>query len=61
MLTQGRRERGRPRARVAAAIGHAIAFPTWRSLAREQGLESAEAVALMAGMVAEAGTLARRG
>jgi AcrR family transcriptional regulator len=61
VLTQGRRQRGRPRARVAAAVGHAIAFPTWRSLAREQGLDDPEAVALMAGMVAEAGTLARRG
>jgi len=61
VLTQGRRERGRARARVAAAIGHAIAFLTWRSLAREQGLDDPEAVTLMAGMVAEAGTLARRG
>ena len=56
VLTHGRRERGRRRARVGAAIGHAIAFPTWRSLAREQGLDDAEAVELMAGMVAEAGT-----
>ena len=31
------RGRGRPR-RVRAAIGHALAFTTWRSLAREQGL-----------------------
>lgn len=35
---------GRP---VRAAIGLAIAFGTWRSLSREQGLEDGEAVALM--------------
>ena len=34
--------RGRPRAaRGAPAIGHALAFPTWRSLAREQHLDDA--------------------
>lgn len=38
-------------ARIRAAVGHAINFQTWRSLAREQGLEDAEAVELMAGMV----------
>jgi AcrR family transcriptional regulator len=37
--------------RLRAAIGHAISFQTWRSLAREQGLEDAEAVELMIGMV----------
>src|SRR5919106_215329 len=31
-LLGGRPERGRARKRVAAAIGHALAFPTWRSL-----------------------------
>lgn len=36
---------------VTAAIAHAIAFPTWQSLVREQGLDDAEAVALMVGMV----------
>lgn len=30
-----------------AAVGHALAFTTWRSLTREQGLERDEAVALM--------------
>ena len=33
--------------RLRAAVGHALAFPTWRSLAREQGLRDAEAVELM--------------
>jgi AcrR family transcriptional regulator len=37
--------------RLRAAIGHAISFQTWRSLVREQGLEEAEAVELMIGMV----------
>lgn len=51
-LCRGRRERGGRRRRVGAAIGHAIAFPTWRSLVREQGLAEADAVALMADLVA---------
>ena len=46
---------GRPRRKaVRAAIGHALAFPTWRSLAREQGLTRAQAVDLMSAMVAAA-------
>ena len=36
---------------VVAAVGHAVAFPTWRSLVREQGLDEAQAVAAMAAMV----------
>src|SRR5215217_2051818 len=47
VLLRGRRERGRARTRVAAAIGHALALPTWRSLVREQGLGEEEAVELM--------------
>jgi AcrR family transcriptional regulator len=54
ILMRGRRLRGRRRARVAAAIGHALAFSTWQSLVREQNLTNAEAVALMAGMVERA-------
>jgi AcrR family transcriptional regulator len=60
LLLKGRRERGRSRARVAAAIGHATAFETWRSLVRQQGLAQDEAVELMVRAVAEAGSLARR-
>jgi AcrR family transcriptional regulator len=46
---------GRPRRRgVRAAIGHALAFSSWRSLAREQGLGDADAVRLMRGLVAAA-------
>ena len=36
---------------VVAAVGHAVAFPTWRSLVREQGLEDARAIAAMIAMV----------
>ena len=54
LLLRGRPERGAARRRVSAAIGHAIAFPTWRSLTREQGLTRPDAVELMAGMVQRA-------
>jgi AcrR family transcriptional regulator len=51
-LMTGRGLRGRAARRTRAAIGHALAFPTWRSLAREQGLDDAEAAALMCDLVA---------
>jgi AcrR family transcriptional regulator len=54
-LMRGRRERGSARTRAAAAIGHALAFETWRSLVREQGLGNSQAVELMCGLVASAG------
>jgi len=37
----------RSRTRLAAAIAHALRFDTWRSLARLEGLEDAEAADLM--------------
>jgi AcrR family transcriptional regulator len=40
-----------PGSLVAAAVGHAMAFGTWRSLRREQGLTDSEAVALMAALI----------
>ena len=43
----GRGLRGRAARRTRAAIGHALAFPTWRSLTRDQGLAENDAVALM--------------
>jgi AcrR family transcriptional regulator len=46
-LMRGRRSRGRARARERAAIGHALAFPTWRSLALDEGLDDAQAAKLM--------------
>ena len=50
-LLRGRRERGARRRRVAAAIGHGLAFDTWRSLVRDQGLSADEAVELIADLV----------
>ena len=44
----------RARGVVRAAIGHALAFPTWRSLAREQGLSNGDAVELMCRLVEDA-------
>ncbi len=54
VLMAGRGLRGGARRRTAAAIGHALAFATWRSLAREQGLDDAEAARLMCRLVAAA-------
>jgi AcrR family transcriptional regulator len=54
VLLRGRREGRRARGRVSAAIGHALAFPTWRSLVREQGLGDEEAVELMVSLVGSA-------
>jgi AcrR family transcriptional regulator len=54
ILMRGRRERGQARARVRAAIGHALAFQTWRSLVRDQGLGNAQAAELMSGLAREA-------
>ena len=54
-LMHGRDERGRARRDVRAALGHAIAFTTWSSLVRAEGLDDAQAVRLMCGLVAAAG------
>ena len=53
-LMVGRRGRERARQQVAAAIGHALAFATWRSLTHEQGLDDAQAADLMCRLVAAA-------
>jgi AcrR family transcriptional regulator len=53
-LMAGRGQRGRVRGRVSAAIGHALHFNTWDSLAREQGLDDSEAAELMCRLVAGA-------
>jgi AcrR family transcriptional regulator len=60
VLMAGRGLRGRAARRTRAAIGHALAFPTWRSLAREQELADGDAVALMGALV-EAAATARPG
>jgi AcrR family transcriptional regulator len=54
LLMTGRGLRGRAARRTRAAIGHALSFPTWRSLTREQGLADADAVALMCALVERA-------
>jgi AcrR family transcriptional regulator len=59
MLLEGRGLRGRRRALVATAAGHAIAFRTWQSLAGEQGLTDEDAAALMCGLVEAAETIGR--
>jgi AcrR family transcriptional regulator len=53
-LVRGRSVRARRRDTTRAAIGHALAYPTWRSLTREQGLDDAQAVELMRELVAGA-------
>ena len=55
-LIAGRGLRGRTARRTRATLGHALAFSTWRSLTREQGLGDAEAVALMSVLVQGAAT-----
>ena len=62
ILMAGRGLRGRAARRTRAAIGHALAFPTWRSLTREQGLAEGDAVALMCVLVEDtaAGVQSRR-
>jgi AcrR family transcriptional regulator len=54
VLMSGRTARGAPRRRLLAAIGHALAFSTWRSLVREQGLEDSQADELMRRLVGAA-------
>jgi AcrR family transcriptional regulator len=56
VLMAGRGLRGRAARRTRAAIGHALAFPTWRSLVRDEGLGEGDAVALMSALVAAAAT-----
>jgi len=51
LLMSGRKLRGGAARRTRAAIGHAVAFPTWRSLTLEQGLSHDDAVALMCALV----------
>lgn len=53
-LMAGRGLRGKARRRAKAAIGHAIAFSTWKSLVLEEGLSEVEAVALMTALIAAA-------
>jgi hypothetical protein len=55
ILVTGRGLRGGAAKRTRAAIGHALAFTTWRSLTREQGLSDADAAGLMCALAEDAG------
>lgn len=54
ILLAGRGLRGKGKDRTRAAIGHALEFSTWRSLARGQSLDDTAAAELMARLVAAA-------
>lgn len=54
ILMRGRGLRGRRRARIRAAVTHAIAFRTWRQLTGEQGLSDEDAADLMRRLVGAA-------
>ena len=54
VLVRGRSVRGRRREETRAATGHALAYTTWRSLTRDQGLNDAQAAELMGRLVAGA-------
>jgi AcrR family transcriptional regulator len=60
MLMAGRGLRGHAARRTRAAIGHALAFPTWRSLTEEQGLADHDAVALMCRLVEQSALASSR-
>lgn len=59
VLIAGRGERGGARSRVRAAIGLSLAFATWRSIARDGGLDDEDAARLMCDLVAAAGSARR--
>ena len=59
-LLDGWEVSGPARARLAAAVAHALRFETWRSLARAERLADAEAADLMVSL-AEAAALGRTG
>ncbi len=54
-LMNGRNVRGAARRRVSTAIGHALAFSTWTSLAGDEALADRVAADLMARLAASAG------
>ena len=51
VLDRGWKARGHRRKLLRAAVGHAVEFETWRSLARRHGLDDAGAVEVMVGLV----------
>jgi AcrR family transcriptional regulator len=54
VLMEGRGLRGGEAHRTRSAIGHALAFTTWRSLTRDQALARDQAVELMVRLVKQA-------
>jgi AcrR family transcriptional regulator len=54
ILMRGRGSRGKARARVRAAIAHAVALSTWRQLTAEQELSDEAAAELMCRLVGAA-------
>jgi len=54
------RVRGLKRALLRAAIGHALVFPTWRSLVRDQGLDDEQALELILRLTRDCDPLARQ-
>jgi hypothetical protein len=54
LLASGWDVDGGPGTLLAAGLGHAIAFPTWRSLRHAHGLTNDQAVSLMVGLVVSA-------
>jgi AcrR family transcriptional regulator len=53
-MLRGRPERGASRRRLRAAVGHALAFETWRSLVSHQGMSRSETIELMRSLAAAA-------
>ncbi|MGH9175874.1 MAG: TetR/AcrR family transcriptional regulator, partial [Vicinamibacterales bacterium] len=51
ILTEGWASSPEPNPLLPAAIGHALAFSTWRSLVREQALDDDQVIDLMLAMV----------
>src|SRR5215203_3224756 len=54
-ILRGRPERGARRRRVRAAVGHALAFETWRSLTIHHGMSRSETIELMQALARAAG------
>jgi len=57
VMMAGRGVRGDARRCTRAAIGHAVAFSTWKSLVGEQHLSNVEAAALVASAVSSAASV----
>ena len=60
-LLEGWEAHGRQRARLAAALAHALRFETWQSLARVEALSDADAAELMVGLARAAAGAVPRG